>query len=1130
MVQSLFTIVCTVLVVCAFKMAGLIDRQNALKICFCGVLVLIPFVPLVKFCVLYFWAFALIVLLARGILLVEFELVPEPTIKQIPAVENQQPFEISKRPIFPEMPEISEEIELIIDNVLRDFVASWYQSLNKDANAPFLGGLRTVLDDMAKNMQDATKNINLPKLLILKMLPLITKHFKTFKSADKVAFDSLSPEEKANGGDHSFAVAVEFGREYKIHEAISLGSLSLPYCLEKYSREKAHLLLKKFLAPEELASPFVKIIGREVLCCCILNPLLQKFVNPDQWNSLIASICSTLLKERTQVREIRAALSTEVEGSDNSETRQPLEEDALLGKMKIDAQTDAKDFEDLLKEISSIKNKETLKAVKFSVLSQLLLAKKANELGKRESVLSNRLILALNMIDSRLRYLTTNLFELPPSNAGFRLAQINAFENFVNTISMDDIRGDKFCYRFFSEYLKLNDTKGDRCLKFWLMVQGFKNPLEDPSNDELAIMSDTDFEDLVKTSREFFSGRNLFIMQSLNEQCASDVSEFQKILKNKGKDAAIEVYQTARKSTLLLQALSYEFLDGSCFRDFKISQEFIRMISAAEFQNSNLYKRFVAVTDGDDRDYGQNSQNSSRTVLTEKNDSPIRNSNALGELRMRKSFSNLFGKSEGSTLFENKLFEDDWSFDGDEDKSSEEDADCLDGHGISNSYGDDSGPNLAIMKLNQSNLKNTIAELTISIDRLRKQLSLLNHLGLKADLTDSASELRLLKKSERAVNKEILQQELLRQQLVVQENANSLFKKCQLSIKTHLSDISQKSGREIIYYVISVSHVNDELITSWDIPRRYSEFYELNTYLKRRYKSLVKHLQNKDYVPEKVKMSLVYHVSKTLLYKERTMKLERFLRCLLLIPEICQDRHFRKFLTDTNTAFSIKERIENYENRKNILSRIDSVSSRLFESSAEASASPDNRMSEEESEAEALAVKSQSILLTDEEPTRKEFFFGPICDLFVALFSLKGSRSSWLRGRALLVVIQQLLGGTIEKYVKDSIDRLTSNHSILTVLKVIRSKLWIENVFFKKLETQEAANQKNSEGALQVEKEAKLKLEMLLVETCGRVVGLRNSREAGADIHAMLQNEHLNASLLLEVLDLVFEEIFSIAL
>lgn len=40
-------------------------------------------------------------------------------------------------------------------------------------------------------------------------------------------------------------------------------------------------------------------------------------------------------------------------------------------------------------------------------------------------------------------------------------------------------------------------------------------------------------------------------------------------------------------------------------------------------------------------------------------------------------------------------------------------------------------------------------------------------------------------------------------------------------------------------------------------------------------------------------------------------------------------------------------------------------------------------------------------------------FTGPICDLFIELFDLK--EKNWLRRQAVIVILQQFLGGTIER-------------------------------------------------------------------------------------------------------------------
>lgn len=42
------------------------------------------------------------------------------------------------------------------------------------------------------------------------------------------------------------------------------------------------------------------------------------------------------------------------------------------------------------------------------------------------------------------------------------------------------------------------------------------------------------------------------------------------------------------------------------------------------------------------------------------------------------------------------------------------------------------------------------------------------------------------------------------------------------------------------------------------------------------------------------------------------------------------------------------------------------------------------------------------------------YFTAPICDFFVTLFELK-EKNNWLRRQAILIILQQVLGGTIER-------------------------------------------------------------------------------------------------------------------
>lgn len=66
--------------------------------------------------------------------------------------------------------------------------------------------------------------------------------------------------------------------------------------------------------------------------------------------------------------------------------------------------------------------------------------------------------------------------------------------------------------------------------------------------------------------------------------------------------------------------------------------------------------------------------------------------------------------------------------------------------------------------------------------------------------------------------------ELLKQQYMVQENGNSLFRKTKIYIRSYFSENSSNGLKEITYYIINIHHFNNGQVSSWDMARRYNEF------------------------------------------------------------------------------------------------------------------------------------------------------------------------------------------------------------------------------------------------------------------------------------------------------------------
>jgi len=101
-------------------------------------------------------------------------------------------------------------------------------------------------------------------------------------------------------------------------------------------------------------------------------------------------------------------------------------------------------------------------------------------------------------------------------------------------------------------------------------------------------------------------------------------------------------------------------------------------------------------------------------------------------------------------------------------------------------------------------LAEAIDSLTAEIERLLTQESIVDSLTAKAELTNNAAELRILRKSKSSLQREIHRKELQRQQYIVQESDNSLYGRATVFIQSIMVG-NGEDGRE--FAMCKTSHV-----------------------------------------------------------------------------------------------------------------------------------------------------------------------------------------------------------------------------------------------------------------------------------------------------------------------------------
>ena len=451
-------------------------------------------------------------------------------------------------------------------------------------------------------------------------------------------------------------------------------------------------------------------------------------------------------------------------------------------------------------------------------------------------------------------------------------------------------------------------------------------------------------------------------------------------------------------------------------------------------------------------------------------------------------------------------------------------------------------------------LTEAIGALNQEIERLQAQKSIVDSLTTKAELTNNTAELRILRKSEQSLQREIKRKEMQKQQYVVQESDNSLFGRAAVTIKSVMVG-HEEDGHEYALYVIEVRRQAGENMAAatWAVARRYSQFHELHKRLRARFPAV----RELDFP----RRQALFTLQKEFLNRRR-QTLEKYLRSLLLVPAICRSRELRAFLSqasitsangenngqdDASRDFvtriynSVSDGMEDFLGNipvldqlsvagQNLISAATSQmnangsesSSVIIDSLDPSSSTTTTTTTTTEAEAELRAYENSNDATTNPATKELEPFIKPICDLFLELFELaKGN--SWLRGRTVVVVLHQLLGGTIERKIHDSARSYLEDDKLESYVLLLQKGLWPDAAGgkFKQATPPRTA----AEKALS-RREAALVLGALIPDLTGSVVGRANAQAAGRKLGALLNNRRLNAHLVLTLLDTLVGTVF----
>lgn len=1110
----------------------------------------------------------------------------------------------NKAPIIPQARAVSTALDGLLEFLLRDYVTSWYGGISK--RLLFQNEVDRAIRAALASIRDRLSTLDVVEIGVSRILPMVTSHIQEFYDAERTVRGKDLSHNVTESDELDMAVAGKF-RGGRLHPAASLTSSDTTLIQQSHLRSLVAGLLPLVLPENRRSSPAVTVLVKEIVACAVLGPVMQIFSDPDTWNQMIEAFGRTMLHDRRTVRKLRAALDQHAPPSPakGRSTQFP----------RLRPYDSQRQFERFIRAVRHCSTLSDARRFRSEIMSQL---RRDAAVEGQDAAYLRRLETGKRLLDQKISSFGAEVPSRPKLKLQSSSYTSNASER-KRRAPLREVLHDASGLSYFMEFM--DRLKLVRLVQFWIVVDGFRNPLEEDTDEPArasakAMWTESDRMDIAQMYEAYLTKSEL----KVSEQSLQAVRHFLRA----GTEADIREYMAARHIVLRTQSIVFEEMRDMHFESFKKSDLYFKwlamedaptlsaasdasmsslspmesregrdrspvktrkaqlaatgfhgrepelrrtVLSSADLKASSQIANASAMPrrslddtgarpalfdDDMDDDRMVQSVSSLRSVESETDsgqqggdntevvdamqaalddimeDKPdqkslfsepsIRSSIDLNEQRGsleearpallsreserdRPSIASLglVGAPSSRGVFVDDLF-------GDEEKFPEDDKEDSEANGTGE---EDKIHEAAPGDLG---LAEAIDALNAEIERLTAQRSIVDSLTSKAELTNNAAELRILKKSEQSLQREIQRKEMQKQQYVVQESDNSLYGRASISIKSIMVG-REEDGHEFALYVIEVRRqAGDQMpAATWAVTRRYSQFHELHKRLRARFPVV----RDMDFP----RRQTLFTLQKDFLQKRR-VTLERYLRNLLLVPAICRSRELRAFLSQqainpsgangtqidardfvTRIYNSVSDGMEEFLGNIPVLDQLSVAGQNLISAAtAQMNGVPvgvvdpaaHDPATAAEAEAELNAFESREL-----EP-----FVKPICDLFLETFELQKG-NSWLRGRTVVVVLHQLLGGTIERKVRDTAKNVLQDDSIAKYVDMVKHIMWPNG------KPRQGSTPRTPAEKARSRKEANVLLSTLIPDVAGSVVGKSNAQAASRKISAILNNRRL---------------------
>lgn len=477
--------------------------------------------------------------------------------------------------LYPQSFVVSEAVDEALRLVIRDFISSWY--LNISPNPVFVNEVDGMIRIAIGNLRDRLLSEDLVSLIVSRIFPILTAHLKEFDVAERSVRGRNLTRDVTESEELDLAISSKYC-EGRLHPAVELSLSDQKLAEQDYLRKISVGLLPQLLPESMLNSRVVAVLIREVLACTVLFPLISVLSDPDTWNQLMEAYGQTALHDRKTVKKLRAALDEHASPAPNSKHNRSFP--------KLAPHDSERAFERFVKAIRRCNNLSDARRFRALITSQL---KRESMVEDQDQVYLRRLETGKRALDQKVQKLSaqdsskiSHAATFPHAatfKSHFRRHSTSASNHEVPLV---DILHDPSGLSYFMEFM--DRQRHLSLVQFWIVVDGFRNPLEDDFGGDTSTSSiswtTTDRNDMALISETYLTMSEIKVSEESRRAVKAFLSA--------GKRATPDQYRQARTVILTTQSTVLEEMQDAYYPKFKQSDLYYKYIASDQTPSGGL--------------------------------------------------------------------------------------------------------------------------------------------------------------------------------------------------------------------------------------------------------------------------------------------------------------------------------------------------------------------------------------------------------------------------------------------------------------------------------------------------------------------------------------------------------------